>query len=161
MLKITYVFPCGKSIEWKQKGDEKMPDDPVECPWHKKRCKAGQQRTPAKTPSVPKPKLKEEKERWKDPVKYITRGSGVREAICEHGVGHPTFASSLIVAARYGHSHDTWRVHGCDGCCKKFLSCAKGTHDAAVAKKFVAHCVRKKMYDAMRAKQHLKKERER
>ena len=43
----------------------------------------------------------------------LTRGSGVVEHVCTHGVGHPDPASAEELA------DETLAVHGCDGCCQQ------------------------------------------
>lgn len=45
------------------------------------------------------------------------RETGLIEAVCEHGVGHPLPASARAIEAELGHAPGTWGVHGCDGCC--------------------------------------------
>ena len=50
------------------------------------------------------------------------RGSGLLEAICPHGVGHPTADSiRLLDDAGPKCARGTWGVHGCDGCCAALL----------------------------------------
>jgi len=80
--------------------------------------------------------------------KKIIRETGLREHICEHGVGHPDYISACIMAAvminnagiqldrdgktSYGDGESvikseitfedlvkTWLTHGCDGCCSR------------------------------------------
>lgn len=47
-----------------------------------------------------------------------TRGSGLVEAICPHGVGHPMVESvRLLDQNGPPGSRGTWGIHGCDGCC--------------------------------------------
>lgn len=46
--------------------------------------------------------------RWRVEV----RASGIVEAICPHGVGHPTKASVALCGPDSG-------IHGCDGCCSR------------------------------------------
>lgn len=59
--------------------------------------------------------MMKKKPKWK----LLHRASGLVEWICEHGVGHPDEDSAELIAKHYGHSTDTWLVHGCDGCCSK------------------------------------------
>ncbi len=49
------------------------------------------------------------------PVKTIRRASGLVEAICKHGVGHPIYGS--VDWMRKVTDQDSWDIHGCDGCC--------------------------------------------
>jgi hypothetical protein len=49
-------------------------------------------------------------------VKTIRRESGLIEHICEHGVGHPAYASVHWMEI---NGHHKMGVHGCDGCCTK------------------------------------------
>jgi hypothetical protein len=57
-------------------------------------------------------------------VKTIRRETGLIEHVCEHGIGHPAWASTDWMAHRFmeeGVSHEdcaaSWGIHGCDGCC--------------------------------------------
>ncbi len=50
------------------------------------------------------------------PVKIIRRETGLVEAICKHGVGHPVYGS--VDWMRKVTGDDTWDIHGCDGCCE-------------------------------------------
>ncbi len=45
------------------------------------------------------------------------RETGLMEAVCEHGVGHPCKQSAKYMDRKYGHKSGTWSTHGCDGCC--------------------------------------------
>lgn len=49
--------------------------------------------------------------------KQITRETELIEWVCPHGVGHPA-PDEYQPNDRRGSQ---WRVHGCDGCCVKFL----------------------------------------
>lgn len=65
------------------------------------------------------------------PIKTIRRETGLIEGICEHGIGHPLYASIdwMIICEELDISLRTigkdnrepqeshWAVHGCDGCC--------------------------------------------
>lgn len=56
------------------------------------------------------------------PIKTIRRETSLIEGICEHGIGHPLYASIhwLVIHGEEPHStpeHSHWGVHGCDGCC--------------------------------------------
>lgn len=80
--------------------------------------------------------------------KKIIRETGLREWVCEHGIGHPDELSANIIAAemvycagveldRNGKTTfadgesvikgeitfkdlvKTWMIHGCDGCCQR------------------------------------------
>jgi|PlaIllAssembly_1097288.scaffolds.fasta_scaffold181920_4 hypothetical protein len=61
-----------------------------------------------------KKKMKYTKPIWA--VQQITRGSGLIENICKHGVGHPN-EDSLKDMEKMGLKG--FGVHGCDGCCFK------------------------------------------
>jgi hypothetical protein len=52
------------------------------------------------------------------PVKTIRRETGLIEAICEHGVGHPLYASVdwMDLVGSVG-ARGSWGMHGCCGCC--------------------------------------------
>jgi len=54
-----------------------------------------------------------EKAKWDK----VVCGSGLVEAVCEHGVGHPVAESALALARSFGFKYSTWMTHGCDGCC--------------------------------------------
>lgn len=49
----------------------------------------------------------------------LRRGTGLLEAICEHGVGHPIPESVEVLAKHYRHEPWVWEQHGCCGCCEK------------------------------------------
>jgi len=79
--------------------------------------------------------------------KKIIRETGLREWVCEHGIGHPDEISAHIMAAAVIHDAGinldnnpdyfsdgtdvikgkleykdvvgAWLVHGCDGCCQR------------------------------------------
>lgn len=74
------------------------------------------------------------------PVNKCWREDGRVELICEHGIGHTTYKSAVMVADKYkewetewgkenGMTREdgisTWMVHGCDGCCKHWKECKK------------------------------------
>ena len=46
-----------------------------------------------------------------------TRGTGLTEHVCVHGVGHPDPASVQELFEATGD--DSWGIHGCDGCCSR------------------------------------------
>jgi hypothetical protein len=50
------------------------------------------------------------------PVTTNRRATGLIEAICEHGVGHPVYGSVDWLIKVSGD--DTFGIHACDGCCK-------------------------------------------
>jgi len=54
----------------------------------------------------------EETMNWEE----ITRASGLREYICDHGVGHPDHMSAVKLGSRRGQG-DSYATHGCDRCC--------------------------------------------
>lgn len=45
------------------------------------------------------------------------RETGLLEAICEHGVGHPIPESAKFMATANKQDEWVWTMHGCDGCC--------------------------------------------
>ena len=45
----------------------------------------------------------------------LVRDSGLVEAVCPHGVGHPIPAQYQSENRRAG----VWMTHGCDGCCRE------------------------------------------
>jgi len=47
-------------------------------------------------------------------VQQVTRGSGLVEDVCKHGVGHP---NSDWLARHDSKGHRGLALHGCDGCC--------------------------------------------
>lgn len=60
-------------------------------------------------------------------IKTIRRETGLIEHICEHGIGHPAYASADWIARVYHkensessleENRNAWLVHGCDGCCQ-------------------------------------------
>lgn len=48
---------------------------------------------------------------------FLRRASGLIEAVCEHGVGHPVWESIKQMEEATGDS--TWGIHGCCGCCSR------------------------------------------
>ena len=60
------------------------------------------------------------KKKYGDMPNINVRKSGLREWVCEHGIGHPIPSSAELVAKQKGHDVSTWLIHGCDGCCSKF-----------------------------------------
>lgn len=58
--------------------------------------------------------------------KTIRRETGLIEHICDHGVGHPAYASADWIArmltdedqGSLERAREGWMVHGCDGCCQ-------------------------------------------
>lgn len=71
--------------------------------------------------------------------KVVYRGDGRVEILCEHGIGHTTYDSAVLVADKYKEWErsdnpditresviSAWLSHGCDGCCKDFKECKKG-----------------------------------
>ena len=58
-------------------------------------------------------KTKYKKPDWA--VDQITRGSGLVEDVCEHGVGHPNI--EWLEAYKDHPQIEAFGVHGCDGCC--------------------------------------------
>lgn len=47
----------------------------------------------------------------------IRRETGLVEHVCAHGVGHPNAGSILWMQEETGH--ESWGIHGCDGCCTR------------------------------------------
>lgn len=46
--------------------------------------------------------------------KWLRRASGLLEAVCPHGVGHPAKRE-----CQHPSRQDVvWGIHGCDGCCR-------------------------------------------
>ena len=48
----------------------------------------------------------------------VRRSSGLLEAVCEHGTGHPIL-ELVAFMEQFGAvgARGTWAIHGCDGCC--------------------------------------------
>lgn len=49
----------------------------------------------------------------------LRRSTGLVEYVCEHGCGHPDYASAKELAVKYKSSISTWLTHGCCGCCAR------------------------------------------
>lgn len=49
----------------------------------------------------------------------VTRETGLIEAMCPHGVGHPIPESSIHMDKKLKQAPGTWSTHGCDGCCRE------------------------------------------
>lgn len=56
---------------------------------------------------------------WVDRWHLLRRETGLVEAVCQHGVGHPT-PGSIAVMNAFGPpgARGSWGVHSCDSCCK-------------------------------------------
>lgn len=94
------------------------------------------------------------------PVRIIRRETGLLEGVCEHGVGHPLYASidwMMITDGAYNPlkrnpQDSAWGIHGCDGCCsdtewqiETLKDSVRRAHDLIIERNDMINLLREKL----------------